>query len=127
MKTADPRGGLVRDKPGDPGRGGHPIHANANHACQSIRAPRKANIAIRCAGASCPRARWKSTRTRKRTLVRASVFERVLAAGTKLTVTITRKGYVGKRTVFVIRRGKAPLRRDSCLSTRGKVMKCPAG
>ena len=58
--------------------------------------------------------------TRKKTLTRARAFERVLASGTTLTVSITRKGYVGKRTVFTIRRGKAPLRRDTCLSTSWK-------
>ena len=43
-------------------------------------------------------------------------------SGTQLTVTVTRAGYVGKRTVFKIRRGKAPLRSDSCLSpATGKV------
>ena len=56
-------------------------------------------------------------------------FERLWASGTKLTVSITRRGYVGKRTTFTIRRGKAPLRKDTCLSsTSGKTLKkCPAG
>jgi hypothetical protein len=55
-------------------------------------------------------------------------FERNLRSGTQLTITLTRTGYVGKRTVFKIRRGKAPLRSDSCLSpATGKVQKCPAG
>jgi hypothetical protein len=93
----------------------------------SIRAPRTATITIRCSGSSCPRKRWASTRTRKRTNMRASAFERVFAAGTTLTVSITRKGYIGKRTTFKIRQGKAPLRRDTCLSTSGKAQKCPAG
>ena len=55
-------------------------------------------------------------------------FERNLRSGTQLTITLTRAGYVGKRTVFKIRRGKAPLRSDPCLSpATGKVQKCPAG
>jgi hypothetical protein len=91
----------------------------------SIRAPRAAKISIRCTGA-CPRKRW-STGTRKHKLTRARAFERVLRSGTTLTVSITRRGYIGKRTVFTIRRGKAPLRRDTCLSTRGRSEKCPAG
>ena len=55
-------------------------------------------------------------------------FERMSASGTKLTVSVTRAGYIGKRTTFTIRRGKAPLRKDTCLSsTSGKTQKCPAG
>lgn len=99
----------------------------ANVTVLTIRAPRTAKIAIRCKGSTCPRSRWSSTRTRKKTLTRAGAFERVFSSGTKLTVTVTRKGYVGKRTIFTIRRGKAPLRRDTCLSRAGKTIKCPAG
>jgi hypothetical protein len=91
----------------------------------SIRAPRAAKISVRCTG-SCPRKRWSSV-TRKHRLTRARAFERVLSSGTTLTVSITRRGYIGKRTVFTIRRGKAPLRRDTCLSTRGRSETCPAG
>jgi hypothetical protein len=93
----------------------------------TIRAPRRAKISVRCSGSSCPRKRWSSTQKRKKSLTRASAFQRVFTSGTKLTVSVTRKGYLGKRTVFTIRRGKAPLRRDMCLSTAGKAMKCPAG
>ena len=42
-------------------------------------------------------------------------FERGLRAGVVITVSVTRKGYVGKRTTFVIRRGAAPLRVGSLL------------
>jgi hypothetical protein len=99
----------------------------ANVTSLTIRAPRSAKIAIRCSGNTCPRKRWASSRTRKKTLTRASAFERVFNSGTKLTVSVTRKGYIGKRTTFTIRRGKAPLRRDTCLSTSGRSQKCPAG
>jgi hypothetical protein len=91
----------------------------------SVRAPRAAKVAIRCKGA-CPRSSW-SPRTRERTLTRVRAFERTLRSGTRLTVTVTRKGYIGKRTTFVIRRGKAPLRADRCLNSRGRVTRCPAG
>jgi hypothetical protein len=45
----------------------------------------------------------------------------------RLTVTVSRKGYVGKRTVFYIRRGAPPLRSDACLSAAGRRITCPAG
>jgi len=92
----------------------------------TIRAPKAAKVKITCTG-SCPRKRWSPAK-RKKTLTRASAFERTFTSGTKLTVSVTRKGYIGKRTRFTIRRGKAPLRTDSCLSpTSGKTQKCPAG
>ena len=40
-------------------------------------------------------------------------------------MTVTRHGYIGKRTTFVIRRGQAPLRVDNCLNPRGRVTRCP--
>ena len=94
----------------------------------TVRAPRTATIAVRCKGRNCPAGRWSQTRSqRKSKLTRMARFERDLRAGVSLTVTVTRSGYVGKRTVFVIRRGAAPLRSDRCLSARGRVTKCPAG
>ena len=54
-------------------------------------------------------------------------FERSLRAGVKITVSVTRRGYVGKRTTFVIRRGLPPLRSDRCLSSKGSVTRCPSG
>jgi hypothetical protein len=92
----------------------------------SIRAPKAAKVRITCTG-TCPRKRWSPAK-RKKTTTRAAAFERTFSSGTKITVSVTRKGYIGKRTQFTIRRGKAPLRRDSCLSpTNGKTQKCPAG
>jgi hypothetical protein len=94
----------------------------------SVKAPKAATLTVTCSGSSsCPAKRW-SPKTRKRQNTRMAPFERNLRSGTQITVTVTRAGYVGKRTVFKIRRGKAPLRSDSCLSpATGKVQKCPAG
>jgi hypothetical protein len=94
----------------------------------TVRAPRTAKISIRCEGKSCPASRWSRTHTqRKRALTRVSRFERGLRSGVKITVSVTRSGYLGKRTTFVIRRGAAPLRVDRCLSAKGRLTKCPAG
>jgi hypothetical protein len=90
----------------------------------SVRAPRSATVTVRCKG-SCPSRRW-SRGERKSALMRVRPFERSLRAGTVITVSITRSGYIGKRTVFVIRRGQAPRRSDRCLSVRrSRVIKCP--
>jgi len=104
---------------------GHLTPAGARVTLLSILAPRKAKIRVRCSGA-CPRGSW-SPAVRKKNLTRARGFERVLRAGTRITVTIPRHGFVGKRTTFVIRRGKAPLRTDVCLNQRGRRTRCPAG
>jgi hypothetical protein len=94
----------------------------------SVRAPRKASITVRCQGRSCPATRWsRAWNRRKKTLTRMGRFERSVRAGVKITVQVTRKGYVGKRTTFVIRRGAAPTRSDRCLSAKRRLTKCPAG
>lgn len=93
----------------------------------TVKAPRAATLTVKCSGSSsCPAKSW-SPKDRKRQNTRMRAFERNLRSGTVLTVTLTRSGYVGKRTIFKIRRGKAPLRFDSCLSVAGKRQKCPAG
>ena len=89
----------------------------------SVRAPRPAKVTVRCKG-SCPTDRWIRS-SRKSRLTRVRAFERTLRSGTRITVTVTRHGYIGKRTTFVIRRGQAPLRVDNCLNPRGRVTRCP--
>ena len=91
----------------------------------SVRASRAAKISVRCR-ASCPAGRW-SRSDRKSRLTRMERYERGLRAGVKITVSVTRRGYVGKRTTFVIRRGAPPLRSDRCLSSKGRVTRCPSG
>jgi hypothetical protein len=91
----------------------------------SVRAPKGVRIVVTCAGPGCPKHPW--TRAASRTLTRIGAFERALPHGMRLTVTISRKGYVGKRTQFLIRRGAPPLRTDVCLSAAGKRITCPAG
>jgi hypothetical protein len=77
----------------------------------TVTAPKGARIAVRCQGRGCPRSRWAGTAS----LVHVAPFERVLRAGVRLTIAVTRPGYVGKHTVIVLRRGKPPARRDRCL------------
>jgi hypothetical protein len=77
----------------------------------SVRAPRGVTIAVRCRGGGCPR----KTFTAPPGARRLRLFERPLPAGTRLELRITRRGFVGKYTSFVIRRGAAPARQDRCL------------
>ena len=69
----------------------------------------------------------------KRTTVKAGHtshvkrFERTIKVGTKLTVTVSRKGYVSNVTVITIRAKRSPLRADSCLVPgRKSTQKCPS-
>jgi hypothetical protein len=53
-------------------------------------------------------------------------FERVLRAGTRLELTVTKPGTIGKWTAIVIRRGVLPQRTDGCLDSDTKRrVRCP--
>jgi hypothetical protein len=77
----------------------------------TVRAPRGARIKVRCAGSGCPRKRY----ARMTKLVHLRPYQRLLRGNVRLEISVTRKGYVGKRTIITLRRGKAPKRRDLCL------------
>jgi hypothetical protein len=89
----------------------------------TVRSPRGARVGVSCSGTGCPTRRWAHTTV----LTRVRAFERVLPAGVRLTVTVTMSGRIGKHTVIVIRRSRAPLRRDRCLYPGSPVPRpCPA-
>ena len=77
----------------------------------TVRAPRGARIATRCRGRSC-RVRHVA-RTASSTRLRA--FQRRLRAGTRLDITVTKAGHIGKWTTIVIRKGRPPRRADRCV------------
>jgi hypothetical protein len=78
----------------------------------SVRAPSDARVDVDCAGRDCPARHYRTDggdhRLRK--------FERALRAGTRLQVRVTKPGYIGKFTEFVIRRHAEPKRSDRCLA-----------
>jgi hypothetical protein len=89
----------------------------------TVRAPRGARIAVRCSGRRCPARRWSRTAT----LMRIPRFQASFVAGTRLVISVTKAGRIGKHTTIVIRRGKAPTRLDRCLVPGSrKPVKCPA-
>jgi hypothetical protein len=54
-------------------------------------------------------------------------YEREMRQGTRIEISITKPGYVGKSTLIVIQRGRAPTRRDLCLVPgRSGPAPCPA-
>ncbi len=53
-------------------------------------------------------------------------FARSFAAGTVLEIRVTKPEVAGKLTLFTIRRGKLPLRSDTCLGSSGQPVGCPS-
>jgi hypothetical protein len=90
----------------------------------TVRAPRGARIAVKCAGDHCPRRRVAVVAV----VVHLRPYERVLRAGTRLEIRVTRRSSIGKYTRLVIREGQAPLRRDRCLMPgSSRPVACPSG
>src|SRR5947208_2342890 len=55
-------------------------------------------------------------------------FQRFLRAGVSLTVRVSKGTNIGAFTRFAVRRGKLPVRADSCLDPAGiKPIPCPSG
>jgi hypothetical protein len=86
----------------------------------SVRAPRGVRIVVACRGRDCPSRRYRAPRGTHR----LRRFERDLRSGTRLEIRITKPGYIGKRTVIVIRRRHAPSRSDRCVEPGGRVLSC---
>jgi hypothetical protein len=88
------------------------------------KAPRRSTVTLRCAGKRCPAKKIVRTSTRKP--VRFKSMTRFLGAGTTISVSITKRGQIGKYTRWLIRGGKVPKRKDLCLYPgRSKPARCP--
>jgi hypothetical protein len=102
---------------------GHLTRAGARITLLTVRAPRGARITVRCKGRGCPARRWARTAS----LTRIARFQAALPGATRLIISVTKAGRIGKHTVIVIRRGKAPRRLDRCLMPGArKPVACPA-
>jgi PKD repeat protein len=96
-----------------------------------VRAPSGSNVRLRCVGVGsrhkrgCPFA--ERNRDMGRKPLRFTKLERSLPAGLRLTVIVTKRGFLGRYVTFTIRRGAAPKRTDSCLRPGAKrPMRCPS-
>ncbi len=97
----------------------------------SVLAPPGAIVEVTCRGRGCP-ARSQTVQVSARARSTAAVtitlrrFETALPAGVVLEIRVLQSGHIGKYTRLVVRRGKLPLRVDSCVSPQGsKPMTCP--
>src|SRR5262249_11671374 len=77
----------------------------------TVIASRGVYINVVCQGAGCLRRHVVATAS----VTHIRIFERDLRAGTRLTITISKRGFITKVTKFLIRRGCASLRTDGCL------------
>ena len=96
----------------------------------SVRAPLGSRIEIRCVGArrgACPFTKKLIPRTTRRvtTLTRYFKRKRILAAGTVITVRVTRSGRIGTYERLVTRRGrKLPRVTVRCIDSVGRTVQC---
>lgn len=94
----------------------------------SVKTAPGASVAVRCRGKSCPWAR-RSFKTGERGTKRIRGLQRRhLRAGTVIAIRVTTPGTIGKFTRFRVRRRRAPMRTESCLTPgAAKPSPCPAG
>ena len=106
--------------------GGRLTTDGASITLLSVRAPLCSRVRVSCRGPGCPAKRTSAYAGRKTLRIRR--FERLLRAGTVLTVRVSQGDQIGKLTEFRIRRNRDPARRDTCLrpgETAGS--RCPRG
>jgi hypothetical protein len=100
----------------------------------TVLAPVRARITLTCRGHGCPARRAtrvalpRGRNHKAAVLVAFRRFEHaLLKPGLVLEIRVWRPGEIGKYTKFVIRRGKLPVRLDTCLNpTDSKPMTCPS-
>jgi large repetitive protein len=93
-----------------------------------VRAPAGSKISVRCRGSKrCPKVQTKLSKGSKKKL-RFKKLERRFRPKTKLTVSVTKQGFIGKQIRWRTRRRKAPVRQDLCLNPGAKAATaCPSG
>ena len=75
---------------------------------------------------SCPykKKTFKTARAKAKLDLRKPFGKRKLPVGTRIGITITAPGFLGKRITYTMRAGKAPKSTIQCLSASGKAGKC---
>jgi PKD repeat protein len=90
----------------------------------SVRAPVGAVVTVRCKGKGCPK---RAVKRGTGGVVRFKALERRLRARTKVIITVTRPGFIGKHTTYTMRRGRGPKRVDLCLVPGAtRASSCPS-
>jgi hypothetical protein len=82
----------------------------------TVLGPRGARIAVRCRGGGCPRRVLRRVVPAKGPrLVRVRVLRHTLRPGARVEIRVTKPGFTGKYTRFLVRSHGAPRRSDRCL------------
>ena len=118
----------------DPGRAGVPAAVPRRPGEGPPGAPRRAHHApARLGAARCadPRALRRARHVRcaaaRSGAGRIRALERYLPARTRVTIRVTKAGFIGKYVRITIRDGRAPARRDACLLPgRKRPRSCPS-
>jgi Bacterial Ig-like domain (group 3) len=85
------------------------------------------SILVECHGQGCPFAKWHVAKAASSINLLSRFRHRRLRAGTRITVRMTRRDWVGKSYSFTIRAGRAPMVRKTCLAPGGvKPVSCPS-
>jgi hypothetical protein len=85
-----------------------------------VRAPRRARVSVRCKGKRCP-FRLVRGQVGKRKRLRLRRAQRSFRAGHALEIRVTGRNRIGKFTRVSFRRGRAPRRKDLCLTPAAKA------
>jgi PKD repeat protein len=91
--------------------------------------PVGATVKLSCRGKGCPKKAIKGTIGRRGSLRIRPLERHTLRAGGTIIVTVSKAGFVPRRTEIKLRRGRAPLRTEGCLvaTKTGKgTGPCPA-
>jgi len=105
---------------------GRLTRAGADIQVLTVKAPKGVRVTLACEGRGCPLREVSQTTSRGKSALHIPQFERELRAGTQLTITVAKSGYISKVTRVTIRRGKAPARSDQCqLPDAKKLTSCP--
>ncbi len=110
---------------------GRYTRTGARFSLVTVRAPAGSDVEVRCKGRSCPFKRRHThvsgKTSRGRTVTVKDLAGRSLLGGVVLEVRVTAKGRVGKYTRFRVRRGRAPLRLDTCvMADDPDPVRCPS-
>jgi hypothetical protein len=93
----------------------------------TVRAPAGARITATCSSHRICHVRTAKAVARRRRPVRFHTFERLIPAGARIQVRVTKPGSIGAYTSFLVRHHRLPVRRDSCLNRAGvRPIPCPS-
>jgi hypothetical protein len=91
----------------------------------TVKAPKGATTTLACSKGTCPAK--KQTIKGGHTTHLAKFEKKTLKAGTRIQLTVARKGYVSEVSIITIRKKTKPSRSDSCILPGKKTrQKCPA-